>query len=245
MPRPGFGTCLRVWVWLEAPSVELRYWWGSACFRMETGLEWKRGGVGERRAQGLRVCEQGSVLAFAARYSLPLCVFVRFASFRSKRSSEKFQGDRSQAEGEGILPTPGQGEVEGDRRASLPEPPAPPGAASPDTPGMYRPHRTLCCLLLSGRTYRSPRRRRASRPPHPPPQGLGVRWGHFGLSPCWRGQTYSPWRGCSDGGRSGGWAGGGALGALGRPPALDSKEEVALGCQKRGGSFELGRGWIS
>ncbi|KAI5929515.1 Lymphocyte antigen 6H [Manis javanica] len=47
------------------------------------------------------------------------CVFVRFAAFRDKRPSEKFRGDLSQAEGEGILAAPG--ETEGHRCPRRPE----------------------------------------------------------------------------------------------------------------------------
>ncbi|XP_023504840.1 lymphocyte antigen 6H isoform X2 [Equus asinus] len=64
--------------------------------------------MGSGGAPGLSVCDPGPAQAPRSLVtSLPLCVFVHFASFRSKRSSEKFQGDLSQAEGEGILLSPG------------------------------------------------------------------------------------------------------------------------------------------
>nr|XP_019567841.1 PREDICTED: lymphocyte antigen 6H isoform X1 [Rhinolophus sinicus] len=77
-----------------------------------------------------------------------------------KRSSEKYQGDLSQAEGEGILPTPG--ETEGHRSPRLPEP------RSADTPGMYS-SLAPCPALFSSDAPTAPQGREDAPPISPPP----------------------------------------------------------------------------
>lgn len=53
--------------------------------------------------------------------SVPASLCVSLASFRSKRSSEKFRGDLRQAEGEGLSPAPGEGRAGQPRREPAPE----------------------------------------------------------------------------------------------------------------------------
>lgn len=112
MPRPGFGTCpLSVGVvGGSSPWVCGCSWGRRGVGGAENNLEPSGSGWGQGR-EGPRAANRGPgpVVPAALAPSLPLCVFVPFASFRSKRSSEKFQGDLSQAEGEGTCPRLGGG----------------------------------------------------------------------------------------------------------------------------------------
>lgn len=110
MPGPALGTCpLGVGVLGDSGPRGLRLLGARlGCSREENSLEQSEPGMGSGGAPGLSVCDPGPAQAPRSLVtSLPLCVFVHFASFRSKRSSEKFPGDLSQAEGEGILLSPG------------------------------------------------------------------------------------------------------------------------------------------
>lgn len=106
MPRPGFGTCP-----LSVGVVGGSSPWPAAARGRRGGAENNLEpsdpmGSGKERAQGPRTGSASSTRACPSLPPASLC--LRFLS-RSKRSSEKFQGDLSQAEGEGTCPRLGGG----------------------------------------------------------------------------------------------------------------------------------------